>query len=167
MINDAGPATGPVAGSAWQPLRPGHPRPTDAGTFALVTLPTSPFWARIYTRAFLASCRGIEKGTTETAELLISELVTNAIRFSGDPARTFRCSERADAGLISMSLRHFTGGLLIEVWDTDDSPPVLCDVDPDAENGRGLMLVDALAEEWSYFYPPGGGKVVYCLLETS
>ena len=29
------------------------------------------------------------------------------------------------------------------------------------------MLVDALAKEWSYFFPPGGGKVVYCLLETS
>ena len=27
------------------------------------------------------------------------------------------------------------------------------------------MLVDALAKEWSYFFPPGGGKVVYCFLE--
>jgi hypothetical protein len=29
------------------------------------------------------------------------------------------------------------------------------------------MLVDALSKEWSYFYPPGGGKVVYCILETT
>ena len=39
--------------------------------------------------------------------------------------------------------------------------------DRGAEDGRGLMLLDALAREWSYFYPPGGGKVVYCVLETS
>jgi hypothetical protein len=29
------------------------------------------------------------------------------------------------------------------------------------------MLVDALSKEWSYFFPPGGGKVVYCILETT
>ena len=163
MIQD----TGPVTGSAWQPLRPGQPRPMDAGTFALVTLPTSPFWARTYTRSFLASCHGITESTAETAQLLVSELVTNAVRFSGDPARTLRYSERADASLISLSLRHFPEGLLIEVWDSDNSPPVLCDADPDAENGRGLMLVDALTKEWSYFFPPGGGKVIYCFLEIT
>jgi hypothetical protein len=26
------------------------------------------------------------------------------------------------------------------------------------------MLVDALSKEWSYSFPPGGGKIVYCLL---
>jgi hypothetical protein len=67
-----------------------------------------------------------------------------------------------DAGLISLSLRHFPDGLLIEVYDTDSNPPVLCDADTDAGNGRGLMLIDALAKEWSYFFPPGGGKVVGC-----
>jgi hypothetical protein len=35
-----------------------------------------------------------------------------------------------------------------------------------AENGRGLVLVGALSKEWSYFFPPDGGKVVYCFLET-
>jgi anti-sigma regulatory factor (Ser/Thr protein kinase) len=103
--------------------------------------------------------------TADAAELLVSELVTNAVRFSGDPARPLRYSERASAGLISLSLRHFLEGLLIEVWDTDANPPVLSDADLDAENGRGLMLVDALARDWSYFFPPGGGKVVYCILD--
>ncbi len=105
------------------------------------------------------------ESTADAAELLVSELVTNAVRFSGDPARPLRYSERASAGLISLSLRHFLEGLLIEVWDTDANPPVLSDVDLDSENGRGLMLVDALAREWSYFFPPGGGKVVYCILD--
>ena len=103
----------------------------------------------------------------QTAELLVSELVTNAARFSGDPERVLRYSERVTAGLIVLSLRNFGEVLLIEVYDADSNPPVLCDPDADAENGRGLMLIDALAKEWSYFIPPDGGKVVYCSLETS
>ena len=162
---DTRPLAGPAIGSAWQSARPGQPRPMDAGMFALVTLPTSPFWARRYTRSFLDSCRGMTESTAETAELLVSELVTNAVRFSGDPARTLRYSERANASLISLSLRHFCEGLLIEVYDTDSNPPIRSNPDDYAENGRGLILVDALSKEWSYFFPPGGGKVVYCFLE--
>jgi len=139
----------------------------DAGMLALVALPTSPFWARRYTRSFLDSCHGMSENTAETAELLVSELVTNAVRFSGAPARTLRYSERANAGLISLSLRHFREGLLIEVYDTDNDPPIRSHADDYAENGRGLMLVDALSREWSYFFPPGGGKVVYCFLEIT
>ena len=167
MTPEARSLAGPAIGSAWQPARPGQPRPLDSGSLSLVTLPTSPYWARRYTRSFLNSCRGMSESTAETAELVVSELVTNAVRFSGDPARPLRYSERADAGLIALSLRHFPDGLLIEVYDTDSNPPVLCDADADAENGRGLMLIDALAKEWSYFFPPGGGKVVYCFLGAS
>jgi anti-sigma regulatory factor (Ser/Thr protein kinase) len=167
MTPDTRPLAGPATGSAWQPARSGQPRPVDSGMFALVTLPTSPFWARRYTRSFLDSCRGMTESTAETAELLVSELVTNAVRFSGDPARALRYSERADASLISLSLRHFPEGLLIEVYDTDSNPPVRSDPDDDAENGRGLMLVEALSKEWSYFFPAGGGKVVYCFLEIT
>jgi anti-sigma regulatory factor (Ser/Thr protein kinase) len=166
MTTAARPLAVPPAGSAWQPVRPGQPRPLEAGTFALVTLPTSPFWARRYTRFFLDSCHGMSEGIADTAELLVSELVTNAVRFAGDPARTLRYSERASASLISLSIRHFREGLLIEVHDTDSNPPVPCRADEHAEGGRGLMLVDALSKEWSYFFPPGGGKVVYCFLET-
>ena len=146
--------------------RPGQPRPLDAGTLALAALPTSPFWARRYTRFFLDSCRGMSEDTAETAELLVSELVTNAVRFAGDLRAGLRYSERADASLISLSLRHFREGLLIEVYDADSNPPIRSDADEYAENGRGLMLIDALSKEWSYFFPPGGGKVVYCFLET-
>ena len=155
----------PAPGSAWVPRRPGEPRAIDAGTFALATLPTSPFWARRYIRQFLGSCRGIGAGTADTAELLVSELVTNAVRFASDPAPAHQHSERVQAGMIWLSVRHFGEGLLIEVFDTDANPPVLTDAAEDAENGRGLLLVDALSREWSYFFPPCGGKVVYCFIE--
>ena len=114
--------------------------------------------------SFLDSCRGISADTAEIAELLVSELVTNAVRFAGDPVRTLRYSERANASLIWLSLRHFPQRLLIEVYDADSNPPIQSLADEHAENGRGLMLVDALSKEWSYFVPPGGGKVVYCVI---
>jgi anti-sigma regulatory factor (Ser/Thr protein kinase) len=167
QINGVTADVGPALGSAWQPVRPGLPRPLDAGSFALVTLPTSPFWARRYTRSFLNSCHGINESTSETAVLLVSELVTNAVRFAGDPRRAPQYPKRANASVISLSLRHFRGSLLIEVYDTGDNPPVLSGHDDDAESGRGLVLVNALSKEWSYFFPPGGGKVVYCVLETA
>jgi anti-sigma regulatory factor (Ser/Thr protein kinase) len=155
----------PAPGSAWIPRRPGEPPAIDAGTFALATLPTSPFWARRYIRLFLGSCRGIGADIADTAELLVSELVTNAVRFAGSPASAQQYSDRVSGGMIWLSVRHFGDGLLIEVFDTDASPPVLTDAAEDAENGRGLLLVDALSREWSYFFPPCGGKVVYCFIE--
>jgi anti-sigma regulatory factor (Ser/Thr protein kinase) len=167
MTPDTRSLAGPANGSAWLPARPGQSQPMNAGMLALGALPSSPFWARRYTRQFLDSCHEMTESTADTAELLVSELVTNAVRFSGDPARPLRYSERASAGLISLSLRHFREGLLIEVFDTDAKPPVLTDPDLYAENGRGLMLVDTLAREWSYFFPPGGGKVVYCFVDIS
>ena len=62
--------------------------------------------------------------------------MTNAVRFAGDPARTPRYSEHASASLISLSLRHFREHLLIEVYDTGDTPPVLSRPGDDAESGR-------------------------------
>jgi len=155
---------GPAPGSAWQWPRPGRPRPLNAGTVGLAAMQSAPFWARRYTRWFLNSCQGLSTGTAETAELLVSELVTNAVQFSDDAAPTLRYSGWVNARLISLSLRHFPESLLIEVFDTDASPPVLAEPDAYAESGRGLMLVDALSMKWSYFFPAGGGKVVYCFI---
>jgi anti-sigma regulatory factor (Ser/Thr protein kinase) len=155
----------PAPGSAWATRRPGELRAIDAGTFALATLPTSPFWARRYIRQFLDSCRGIGIDTADTAELVVSELVTNAVRFASGPVPAEQYSGRVSAGIIWLSVRNFGDGLLIEVFDTDANPPVYADDAWDAESGRGLFIVDALSKQWSYFFPPGGGKVVYCLIE--
>jgi anti-sigma regulatory factor (Ser/Thr protein kinase) len=160
---------GPAQGSAWQWPRPGQPQPQNAGTVGLVAMQSAPFWARRYTRWFLSSCQGVSTLTAETAELLVSELVTNSVRFSGDSAPKLGPSGRVNAPLITLSLRHFSESLLIEVFDIDTNPPVLADAyGDDAESGgRGLMLVDALSKEWSYFLSMGGGKVVYCVIEIA
>ena len=114
----------------------GRPLPVDVGMIALPELPASPSWARRYARFFLESCEGISADMAETAELIVSELVTNAVKFGG-------------ASHVSLSLRNFCGSLLIEVWDSNSNPPILSSADGSAENGRGLMLVNALSKEWS------------------
>lgn len=156
MTSAARPIAGPPIGSAWRPARPGQPRPLNAGNLSLAPLPNSPGFARQYARFFLDSCRGLSEDAAESAVLLVSELVTNAVQFTAG----------ADAGLISLSMRHFRHGLLIEVSDASSNPPVLSEAGQDAEGGRGLAIIAALSKEWSYFLVPRGGKVVYCFLDT-
>jgi anti-sigma regulatory factor (Ser/Thr protein kinase) len=131
----------------------------------LATLPSAPFWARRQTRTVLRAWR-IWAETIETAELLVSELVTNAVKFAGPvPEPSCHPSYRS-ARRISLVLRHQPGQLIIEVSDPDPRPPVVAEVDSEAEGGRGLMLVQALSKEWNFYLPSTGGKVVYCVLAT-
>jgi len=127
--------------------------PTTTGLLRLCALPSAPFWARQYTRLFLANLPGICDDTRETAQLIVSELVTNAARASA-----------STLGVIALSLRPASHRLTIEVRDQSPDLPVLVRPDRDAEHGRGLMLVDALSEEWGYTTEPIGGKVVYAIL---
>jgi len=70
--------------------------------------------------------------------------------------------ELAEVKAISLTLRYHEGRLIIEVYDSDPTPPVLTEAGPDSESGHGLVLVRALSKEWSYYLPPSGGKTVYC-----
>lgn len=100
----------------------------------------------------------------ETAELLVSELVTNAVKTVGPETEILHYSDLMRVERISLTLRHIPGRLIIEVFDPDPCAPLLAEADTDAESGRGLILVQALSEEWSYFFPPSGGKIVYCVI---
>ncbi|GHJ32228.1 hypothetical protein TPA0910_66610 [Streptomyces hygroscopicus subsp. sporocinereus] len=82
----------------------------------------------------------------ETAELLVSEAVTNAIRHAHTHRVRLRLV-RADA-------------LLCEVTDDDHELPVLLDADRDDESGRGLRVISELAREWGTSRS-GGGKAVW------
>jgi hypothetical protein len=46
-----------------------------------------------------------------------------------------------------VALRLLPGQVVIEVTDNDPRPPVLADAGPGAEDGRGLVIVQALSEE--------------------
>jgi anti-sigma regulatory factor (Ser/Thr protein kinase) len=154
--------TGPPKGSAWRSLFRGEPRPLDAKHIRLLARYESVGWARYHARIFLNEIREISSGAIENAELLVCELFTNAVIHPGKGISGIV----NNTSLITLSLRHFPESLLIEVHDSSDSPPISRFTDTDVEFGRGLMIVNALCKEWSYFYT-ADGKVVWCLLETA
>ena len=60
---------------------------------------------------------------------------------------------------------HRWGSSAVEVWDENFQLPVPAPASLDDESGRGLMLVDALAERWGWNMPPSGrGKIVWALV---
>jgi anti-sigma regulatory factor (Ser/Thr protein kinase) len=132
----------------------------------LTALPTAPSLARRHTRRVLSDW-SLAAETIETAELLVSELVANAAKFAGPLPAGLAHPDVADVGVITAALRYGPDRLVIEVSDSDSNPPAASHPELDSESGRGLMLIEALSKEWSYFFPPSGGKVVYCVLGTA
>jgi anti-sigma regulatory factor (Ser/Thr protein kinase) len=131
----------------------------------LAALPDAAFWARHLTRDILKQWQ-MPGDVIEDAELLVSELVTNAQKFSSRTPGQARNRCAGDVELISLVVLNFPDRIVIEVSDSDNNPPVASDASPEAESGWGLMLVKALSKEWGYFLRPLGGKTVYCVIAT-
>jgi serine phosphatase RsbU (regulator of sigma subunit)/anti-sigma regulatory factor (Ser/Thr protein kinase) len=88
-------------------------------------------------------------GLADTAELLVGELVTNAVRH---------------ARARPVDLRLVRGDtLLCEVDDDDHDLPSLLSAGPGDERGRGLRVVSTLAREWGASRTEAG-KTVWCEL---
>ena len=118
----------------------------QSGRCALVTKPllsshlelgplvTAPGSARGHVRAVLKEWAMDE--LTAVTELLVSELITNAVL----------ATRALDAPLpfsVLLWLHANRRRVLITVWDADPQPPILQEnIDRYAENGRGLMLVE-------------------------
>ncbi|MEV7992115.1 ATP-binding protein [Streptomyces sp. NPDC086077] len=85
----------------------------------------------------------------DTVELLVSELVTNALRHTRGPLR------------LNLQLRR--SGLVCEVEDTERTGPVRCVVDADSEGGRGTELLDLLADAWGSIRMPTGKTVWFAV----
>ena len=86
---------------------------------------------------------------TQDAALVVSELITNAVRHAGTEMR------------LGLELRD--GGLTVSVHDRGEGLPRLI---PPAERvfaGRGLAIVVRLAEAWGVVVADGG-KSVWCRL---
>lgn len=94
----------------------------------------------------------------ETLILLVSELVTNAVVHTGRPAVLRLCLPGPAAGTGT------TATVRVEVADTSSRAPVPRCADGDATGGRGLALVDCLADRWGWS-PEGAGKSIWCELD--
>ncbi|MBC9727139.1 anti-sigma regulatory factor [Streptomyces sp. TRM68367] len=113
--------------------------------------------ARRWARSRLAGS-GIEddEPLAETLILLVSELVTNAVVHTGCPA-VLRLSLPGSTAAESATVR-------LEVADRSDRAPLPRCVDGESAGGRGLALVDGLADRWGWT-AEGAGKRIWCELD--
>jgi anti-sigma regulatory factor (Ser/Thr protein kinase) len=123
----------------------------------LAALPGAVPDARHHTRRVLA---GWDLGALgEPAELVVSELVTNAIR---------ACQAAGAHREVQLRLASDRARVLIEVQDDRPQPPVPAGATADDESRRGLCLVQAMSAAWDWYPDPAsGGKVVWALLPAA
>lgn len=123
-------------------LRAHASAPREARAFAQVTLRQ---W-------------GAEDDVTESAVMVVSELATNALLHACGGSR----GERTEAITLNLLLRPRI--LDIKVRDGSPTIPVPRRTGGDEESGRGLLIVEALAESWTCFPDAAGGKWVVASL---
>ncbi len=98
----------------------------------------------------------------ERAELIVGEFAANAALHGHVTGRNFR---------LALALDAVAGTLRIAVTDAKGEhlpePCADAEADLDAESGRGLLLVAALADRWGVEPYPPGGKTVWaeCALD--
>ncbi|MBB1253463.1 ATP-binding protein [Streptomyces sp. OF3] len=134
--------------AAGQPATvPGHEHSehnTGDGEATLITdLPYGPKAAEVAREAVAVALHGTEAGLLDDARLVGSELATNAF-VSGRPPLVLCVDRRSPTA----------GGLEVEITVTDggcDQPAPFSPaaVEAEAESGRGLLIVEALADAWS------------------
>ena len=95
--------------------------------------PKAPLLARAFVRTTL--CERHSRETRDEAELLVSELVTNAVLHGGD--------------LVTLEVDcEAPEGISVSVGDSSPSWPKARRSDPMDEGGRGLELVEIISEAW-------------------
>ena len=95
---------------------------------------------------------------TTYADLLLTELVSNAVKATEPPACRVRILLRRDYRVLTIS-----------VWDSSPKEPAVVQSIGDdmlSECGRGLYLVRELSEDWGWrlLPQPRGGKLVWCVV---
>lgn len=136
--------------------------PGRASSVGLIAEPGAVSCARAFLRLLVTQWGA--GGQVDDAELVLSELVTNALRATraDRPAPEWPATTAAD--VIRVGLGVTGGGLYVGVWDRSRAFPVVRHPGDGDEGGRGLRLVDALAREWGATLSRAGGKVVWATL---
>ncbi|KFG72077.1 ATPase [Streptomyces mutabilis] len=115
--------------------------------------------ARVFTRKTLSGW-SLDRHADD-AVLVISELASNAVAHAVPSAA-------AGAPEVRLGLSLCPGHLMLTVSDPGDNGPVRAPSDGSAlrEHGRGLCIVDALADDWGWTPRPPAGKTVWAALTT-
>jgi anti-sigma regulatory factor (Ser/Thr protein kinase) len=135
--------TAPAAGDT-------PPAPQRSWTITLPRTASMVPVARAFTRCFLGA--GPRSGD---AELIMSEYAGNAVRYG----------RQGQDGIIHLTVTTTAATVRVEVTDPGplpgpasppQAPPAPAGLDE--ENGRGFLIVDALAARWGH-YGTGGGQL--------
>jgi anti-sigma regulatory factor (Ser/Thr protein kinase) len=94
-----------------------------------------------------------QEDRNDVVDLLTSELVTNAVRHA---------SQTVEVGLALDD-----GVLRVEATDDDPSEPTVPPLDRAGESGRGMYLIDRLADGWGVEHRPPTSKAVWFETEVS
>jgi anti-sigma regulatory factor (Ser/Thr protein kinase) len=100
-------------------------------------------------------------GLADSVELVVSELMTNALRAAAPASRGWAGSQGILAGPsgglppIGFRMASDERQVLVEVWDGNPAPPLqgAGPVSEDSESGRGLLMVQQVSRQWGYYYP--------------
>lgn len=120
-------------------------------SFWLDKAETAPATARMLAAEYLTK----NDPLLSDAQLLLSELVTNALHHGTPPTHR-----------IYVRIRRAVGEILIEVHDRQaDQVPTMSIRPEDSESGRGMRIVSAIAAEWGVKPRAAGfGKIVWCTI---
>jgi anti-sigma regulatory factor (Ser/Thr protein kinase) len=100
------------------------------------------------------ACQGLARDVVATAQLLASELFTNAL----DHGR----------GEITMRVTRLPGDLRVAIADRGSTTPQVRAATQQDIHGRGLMILESLAARWGVEQSPdGAGKTVWFALRTA
>ena len=150
---------------------PPHPgvadRPRRVGAWPLEShlelgaYPTAIPCARLHARLVVTEW-GLE-AFADAAELVVSELVTNAVQAADGLMRsTYDGQRRAGLPPVRLWLQSDHRCLVVLVWDGSDQMPRRVAPDQESQGGRGLWLVEARSEDWGMFKREHtSGKVVW------
>jgi anti-sigma regulatory factor (Ser/Thr protein kinase) len=140
------------------------PLTSDLGP--LGALPTAPRLARGFITVVLTGW-GLA-GLADVGQLLVSELTTNVVRASTGPDGNPRYDVEGKLPLLWVRVLSDQLQVLVEVWDNLPAAagmPVVRHPGPDDESGRGLEMIETLADDWGWEGVPGWqGKRVWALL---
>ncbi|WP_146778856.1 ATP-binding protein [Actinomadura craniellae] len=92
-------------------------------------------------------------GACEVAQLVVSELVTNSVNALEKAAQQIAPEVPVVRFRLSAGLGRGGPVVTVEAWDQIPFPPVRRSPGAGEESGRGLFLVEAVAENWGWYWP--------------
>ncbi len=134
-----------------------RPRP-PADDLTLTALHTAIRIAGLFAK-YTAQRWGLPLDVADAAKRVATELITRAVEITGNPDPYPHWSQLGELHIIGIRVSPKINSLLVEVWDSDPTPP-------DGYDGH-LSIVAKTSQQWNWYRPDGGGKVIWAKLVTN